>query len=190
MGTARVGNDSARTVRDRIGKRDLLWVLAYPLYQLVGTLRHELGHAVVALMLGGKIEKIVFWPTRTEAGFHWGYTVWYGRPSVIVTAAPYILDLVVFGAFFLICTRVRFRRHWVWLNLVILGLFSPFVNSVYSYVRGIMGAGDVASLLQELPAGLVHGCFAVTIAIYVAGLLMVLWPRPRVVADHPPGGLL
>ncbi len=184
MGTARVGNESARIVRDRIDKRDLLWVLAYPLYQLVGTLRHELGHAVVALLLGGKIEKLVFWPTRTEAGFHWGYTVWYGRPAVIVTAAPYILDLVVFGAFFLICTRVRFRRHWVWVNLVIVGLISPFVNSVYSYVRGVMGAGDVARLFVELPEGLVHGFFAVTIVIYVVGLLFILWPRARAVFDR------
>ena len=94
MGTARVGNESARIVRDRIDKRDLLWVLAYPLYQLVGTLRHELGHAIVALLLGAKIEKLVFWPSRIDGVFHWGYTVWYGRPAVIVSAAPYILCLL------------------------------------------------------------------------------------------------
>ena len=105
MGTARVGNESARIVRDRIDKRDLLWVLAYPLYQLVGTLRHELGHAAVAILLGGRIEKLVFWPTQTEAGFHWGYTVWYGRPSVIVTAAPYILDLVFFASWLMGYTK-------------------------------------------------------------------------------------
>ena len=170
-------------VKHRLHRRDLLWVLAYPLYQLVGTLRHELGHAVVAILLGGKIEKLVFWPTQTEAGFHWGYTVWYGRPAVIVSAAPYILDLVVFGTFFLICTRVRFRRHWVWVNLVIVGLFSPFVNSVYSYVRGVMGAGDVARLLVDLPGALVHGFFAVTLVTYAVGLLFILWPRAKVASD-------
>ena len=170
-------------VKQRLHRRDLLWILAYPLYQLVGTLRHELGHAVVAILLGGKIEKLVFWPTQTEAGFHWGYTVWYGRPAVIVSAAPYILDLVVFGTFFLICTRVRFRRHWVWVNLVIVGLFSPFVNSVYSYVRGVMGAGDVARLLVDLPGALVHGFFAVTLVTYAVGLLFILWPRAKVASD-------
>jgi hypothetical protein len=182
MRTAKVANESARTERDSMGKRDLLWFLAYPLYQLVGTLRHELGHAIVALLLGGRIEKLVFWPTRLEAGFHWGYIVWYGRPAVIVTAAPYILDLVFFAGFFLLCTRMRFRRHWVWVNLVIVGLISPLVNSAYSYVRGLMGVGDVARLLQELPAPLVHGYFGMTIALYVVGLFLVLRPRTELMA--------
>ena len=164
-------------MKQQLRRTDLLWLLATPLYVLLGTLRHELSHAIAALLLGAQIEKFVFWPTWSEWGFRWGYVVWYGRPALMVTAAPYLCDLATFIIFFVICTRVRFRRHWVWVNLVIVGLISPFVNSAYNYVRGFMVVGDVARLLQELPDPLVHAYFAVTLVIYVYGLFLVLKPK-------------
>lgn len=161
-------------MKHQLRRGDLLWLLAYPIYQLIGSLRHEASHAIAALLLGGVVEEFVFWPTWSDSGFRWGYVVWFGRGTLITTAAPYVYDIVTFVAFFFICTRVRFRRHWVWVNLVIMGLISPFLNSAYCYVRGFMGVGDVARLLQGLPDPLVHVYFAVTLVIYVYGLFLVL----------------
>jgi hypothetical protein len=164
-------------MRQQLARKDLVWLLATPLYILIGTLRHELGHATVALLLGAQIERFVFWPTWSETGFRWGYVVWYGREALVVTAAPYLCDLATFALFSVICTRIRFRRHWVWVNLVIIGLVSPLLNSAYNYVRGLMGSGDVARLLGELPDLAVHAYFAVTLCLYLIGLFLVLRPR-------------
>jgi len=30
-------------------KRDLLWILAYPIYQIIGTIRHEGSHLLLCL---------------------------------------------------------------------------------------------------------------------------------------------
>lgn len=171
-------------MKQRLARRDLLWLLAIPLYVLIGTLRHELSHAIVALLLGGQIERLVFWPTWSETGFRWGYVVWYGRVALVVTVAPYLCDLAMFALFFVICKRIRFRRHWVWVNLVIIGLISPLLNSAYNYVRGLMGSGDVARLLGELPDPAVHAYFAVTLCLYVIGLFLVLRPRTTLAASE------
>ena len=32
-------------------REDLLWLLAYPLYQIIGTIRHEASHALLAWLL-------------------------------------------------------------------------------------------------------------------------------------------
>ena len=170
-------------MRHQLHTRDLLWILAYPLYQLIGTLRHEASHALAAVLQGATLERFVFWPTSFDSSFRWGYVSYSGSTDWVTTAAPYLCDLATFLVFFLICTRIRFRRHWVWVNLFAIGLVSPFVNSTYSYVRGLMGAGDVASLLVDLPGALVHGFFAVTLVTYVVGLLFILWPRAKVASD-------
>ena len=65
-----------------------------------------------------------------------------------------------------------------------IGLVSPLVNSAYNFANGLRGRGDVARLLVELPEGLVHGFFAVTIVIYAVGLLFILWPRAKVVSHR------
>ncbi|NIN63998.1 MAG: hypothetical protein GTO63_04630, partial [Anaerolineae bacterium] len=62
-------------MRQQLARKDLVWLLATPLYILIGTLRHELSHAIVALLLGAQIERLVFWPTWSETGFRWGYVV-------------------------------------------------------------------------------------------------------------------
>jgi hypothetical protein len=36
-------------------KRDMLWILAYPIYQIIGTIRHEGSHALVALLEGARV---------------------------------------------------------------------------------------------------------------------------------------
>lgn len=157
--------------------RDLLWILAYPLYQLIGTFRHEASHAFVAVLQGARIREFVFWPTSTGSNFSWGYVSWSGSTDWVATAAPYLCDVATFAALFVVCTRLRFRRHWVWVNLVAVGLVSPLVNSAYNYVTGLRGRGDVAALLGELWSPGVHCLFAVTLLGYLAALAWTVWPR-------------
>lgn len=148
-------------------KRDLLWALAYPLYQLIGTARHELGHAAVAWLQGYPITAFVFWPTED----HWGYVVWEGPVTAVSLFGPYVLDLLTFLVAFLLIVRVRFRRRWLWLNVVILGVISPLVNSFYNYWGGLRGSSnDVGRLLALWPPSLVHGYFGVTLGLYLIGV--------------------
>ena len=78
-------------------------------------------------------------------------------------------------------TRLRFKRHWVRVNLVAIGQISPLVNSTYNYLSGLRGSGDVGHLLETLPGPVVHTWFAVTLALYVVGLFLTLRPRPAAV---------
>jgi hypothetical protein len=164
-------------VKHQFHRRDLLWILLYPLYQLLGTFRHEASHAVAAVLQGATLERFVFWPTWTESTFRWGYVSWSGPTNWVAMAAPYLCDLATFALLFAICRRLHLRRHWVWVNLVALGLVSPLVNSAYNYSNGLRGGGDVATLLQTLPPLVVHCYFVVTLAAYALGLLLTLRPK-------------
>ena len=170
-------------MKQQLRRTDLVWLLAYPLYQLIGTLRHEASHAIVAFLQGAAIEEFVFWPTWVHSVFRWGYVGWSGDVNWVVTAAPYLCDLATFIIIFAICTRVCFRRHWVWVNLVAMGLISPLVNSAYNYLNGTRGGGDVASLFKTLPSQLVHAYFVFTLAVYLVGLVLMLKPKSTV-APH------
>jgi len=167
-------------MRRHLGRKDLLWLFAYPLYQLTGSFRHEASHALVAVFQGARLQEFVFWPTRSGPTFRWGYVSWSGSTSWVVTAAPYLCDLATFALFFVICARWPLRRHWVWVNLVAIGLVSPLVNSAYNYFNGLLGRGDVAQLLHELPGAAVQTFFAVTLLLYAVGLVWTLWPRAGV----------
>ncbi|MGD8822851.1 MAG: hypothetical protein PVG63_07095 [Anaerolineales bacterium] len=156
-------------------KTDLLWILAYPLYQLVGTLRHEASHALMALSLGGEITQFVFWPSQG----YWGYVAFRGVPSTgpganLIDAAPYLVDALTFLVFFTICMLVRFRWRWLWINLIAIGIVSPLVNSAYNYWVGVRTSHhDVGDLLAQIPPMLVHTYFWVTLMAYLIGLILV-----------------
>ncbi len=152
--------------------RDLRWVLAYPFYQLVGTARHEFGHALIAWVQGYSIEKFVFWPTWEGGHIRWGYVIWKGSASAIVLFGPYLLDLLTFFVALLVLRRAHVRRRWLWLNIVILGMLSPLINSLYNYQGGLTGgSNDVGRLLDLWPAGLVHGYFLLTLGLYLLGVV-------------------
>lgn len=155
----------------RLSRRDAVWLLAYPLYQLIGTIRHEGSHALAVLIEGGKVVKFVFWPTWTTQ-FYWGYVQWSGKSvGWFTSAAPYFADLLTFAVFYLICTRVRIRRHWLWVNLYAIGLLSPLVNSGYRFVSSFFREGDLTSVARSIPLPAIHAYFIVTIALYVALLV-------------------
>lgn len=151
-------------------KRDLLWLLLFPLYLLIGTLRHELAHAAAAHLQGAEILKFTFWPSRNLDGtFYFGYVLWHGETNWVVNAAPYFFDTFTYALFFPLVFLVRFRNHWLWINLVIIGLISPIVNSLYNYMLG----SDVRKLLSALPDKAIHGYFLLGISLGLLGLAAV-----------------
>jgi hypothetical protein len=149
---------------------DLLWLLAYPVYQILGTLRHEGSHAIAAILQGAKITEFVFWPTLRKQGLYWGYVNYHEETNWPVLAAPYFMDLITFVFFFAICMRVRFRRKWIWLNLIIIGMISPLVNSLYNYWGRENSYNDVYKLFADLPRGIIHGYFIITLIFYFLGI--------------------
>jgi len=158
-----------------IRKRDLLYLFGAPLYLLIGTLRHELAHAVVALLEGVTIKSFVFWPSFFRGKFCWGYVLMKGERDWLVIAAPYFLDFLCVMIVLIILWRFSSRSHFLWANLVIIGMVSPFVNSAYQYIRSFVGnRGDVYSMKGELPDALIHIYFIVTILIYAAVLYLAL----------------
>jgi len=166
----------------RFRKTDLLWLFALPIYLIVGTLHHEGSHALAAILTGATIERFVFWPVIESGRLYWGYVAFSGPSRWEILAAPYVCDLALYAAVFVVCMRVDFRRRWLWINVVIIGLLSPLLDSAYNYGKylvGVGGPGDVAGLCSVVPACWVHGCFAVTLGAYAAGLIWLLGLRPR-----------
>ncbi len=107
----------------KLKKSDWVWLLAYPLYQVVGTMRHEVSHGLVAWLEGATITRFVFWPTvDPQRGFRWGYIQFSGPTSVLTLAAPYLADLLTFGLVFWLCMRVRFGRRWLTPPTIILAV--------------------------------------------------------------------
>ena len=157
-----------------IRKIDFLWLLAAPLYLLATTLRHEGSHALAALLEGYEVVDFVILPSL-QGGFTFGYAALPSDPGWPVYAAPYFCDLLTFGAALLVCFFVERIPRWVWLNIVVIGIVGPLLDSVYSYQGGFWRPGtDVARLFAALPDLGVHLYFAVTMAGYLLGLLAVL----------------
>ncbi len=160
-------------------KIDLLWILAYPIYQIIGTFRHEASHAMVAWLEGVQIEKFVVWPSiHKKWGFMWGYVRWDGETSWATLAAPYFFDLITYLIFFVVCMRFLFPRRWLWVNAIAIGLISPFINSIYNYWGGLSSMNDIGKLLLVLPANIVHLYFILTLLGYLVGLVIVLRSSP------------
>ncbi len=147
-------------------KSDFLWLLAVPIYVLLGTIRHEGSHALMAWWEGASITKFVFWPSWGLGTFQWGYITYDGTTGWLTLAAPYFCDALIFIVAAILLSKIVFP-HWAALNIFIIGMVSPFVNSAYQYVRGIMGVGDVANLLVALPLWVINAYFLVTLAVYV-----------------------
>jgi hypothetical protein len=77
--------------------------------------------------------------------------------------------MITFSVVFPVVFFKHFRKHWLWLNLVIIGLISPLVNSTYNYLMG----SDVRKLHDALPSLLIHGSFLLGLGLGLIGLVLV-----------------
>jgi hypothetical protein len=121
------------------------------------------------MLEGAKITEFVFWPTQG----YWGYVAWDGPVTAASLGAPYLCDFLTFVLFFSVCMLVLFKRRWIWLNGIAIGILSPLINSVHNYRGRFGGKNDVGKLLEMLPENIVHGYFWVTISVYLVGLVIV-----------------
>jgi len=154
-----------------VKKRDFLWALAYPVYQTIGTFRHEGSHALAAMAEGAKVTKFVFWPNFDLGKFTWGYAGWEGHTTWFTIAAPYFCDLLVFLVAILIILEAKPQRRWLWFNILIIGMLSPFINSAFNYFSGVAGSpNDIGELLSDLNPIAVHLYFALTLLFYAWGI--------------------
>ena len=148
-------------------RKDLLWLLAYPVYQTIGTVRHEGSHALAAMAEGARVMEFVFWPSSFNGEFYWGYVIWHGSTTWFTTAAPYFCDLITFFLALLVILVAKPKRRWLWLNIGIIGMLSPLVNSVANYFNGLGGRStDVGILLRDLSPIAVHLYFGITLLFY------------------------
>jgi hypothetical protein len=154
-----------------VKRKDLLWLLLYPVYQTIGTFRHEGSHALAAMAEGAKVTEFVFWPGFDLGAFSWGYVSWHGSTTWFTTAAPYFCDLLIFFVALLVILQVKPQRRWLWFNILIIGMLSPFINSAYNYFCGVAGRlNDVGELLSDLNPIAVHLYFILTLLLYAWGL--------------------
>lgn len=170
----------------RLRLTDLWYLLGIPAYVILGTIRHEGSHALAAKIEGADITKFVIYPQSETGRFTWGYTAWTGGNTGWFTdAAPYLCDVLWFAGFFFLVTRIQWKTHWLWLNVVILGLLAPLVNSFWQWMAGIFGSKqtDVAKWLAAGPDAVIHLYFLITCTAYVLGLLVVFWRVPKPIAD-------
>ena len=162
-----------------IRKRDWVWLLFLPVYLIIGTFRHEFSHALVTHLQGAEITKFTFWPSIHENGtFYFGYVMLRGETSWLVDAAPYLFDIITYAIFYPLVFFLPFRKHWIWLNLVIIGVISPIINSLYNYLFG----SDVEKMMAALPDLMVHGFFLLGLGLTLIGLEL-LFTRSHQSAD-------
>jgi len=151
-------------------KKDFLWLLLYPVYQTIGTFRHEGSHALAAMAEGAEVTQFVFWPTFYNGRLFWGYVSWDGSTTWVTTAAPYFCDLFIALVALLIVLKAKPRRRWLWFNILIIGMLSPFINSAFNYSCGLAwGRNDVGELLGVLDPVAVHLYFILTLLLYAWG---------------------
>jgi hypothetical protein len=158
-------------------RRDALWLLAYPIYQFIGTVRHEGCHALAAVLEGARITKVVLLPSRNpEGGILWGYVNWRGgNVDWFPTAAPYLNDLLIFVFFLWFYARKPRLPRWVWLNGFVLGFVSPILDLGFNYRKVLTGRhGDVYALMSYFPHPAVHVAFAGSLALVCLGTWFVL----------------
>ncbi|MDH4292150.1 MAG: M50 family metallopeptidase [Dehalococcoidia bacterium] len=152
-------------------RKDLLWFLLYPVYQTISTIRHEGSHALAAMAEGADITEFVFWPSFPGGKFYFGYVSWEGSMTWFTTAAPYFCDLLIFFVALLIILEAKPRRRWLWINILIIGMLTPLLNSAYNYFRGLAtGQNDIGELLSVLDPTAVHLYFVLAFLFYAWGL--------------------
>jgi hypothetical protein len=149
---------------------------------LVGTARHESSHAIAAAAQGARIEHIQLLPSFLDgAGLLWGSVSWSGgHPGWKMTAAPYFCDVLFFSGFFLLCTFAHRMPQWLWINCLVIGLLSPFVNTAYNYSKLFWRSdGDVNTLVFVFGGPRIHILFLTMLGVFAAGIWFAIHLRAK-----------
>ena len=150
--------------------RDAWWALAFPVYLVIGTARHEAAHVAAALALGGRVLEFSILPSGNRMGY---VEITGADPEWLWVAAPYLCDVLTFAIGYVWLMRFPPARHWLFINVFAVMLLSPLINSAYNY-RGVFGTNDVGYLAQQLGSPVVHAFFVASFALYIFGIVRVL----------------
>jgi len=165
-------------------KRDLLWLLAFPFYLTVGTFRHEGSHILAALAQGRDVFYLTVFPSlQTQT---WGSTIIErdGAGTEIVDVSPYFVDAFLFAAFFIILMRVPCRRHWLWINLLILGPMTSVIDTANNYLALVRHEhGDLVPLENLMNPYLFHA-LCLTIFYYNPFNALVVLNQAMILVDY------
>jgi hypothetical protein len=147
---------------------EYLWhLLALPVYFVLSTARHEIGHALGAVFLGLTVDDIQvlphwrderyhmhFWPGEGRR-FCWGSTIILGCTGPLkdrrVLLAPFALGagFALGGLWAVPMTEVTFGLHG-WIAAAVLCWLSPAVDALWALVKWfIWDAGDMARSFGE-----------------------------------------
>ena len=159
------------------------WLIAYPVYQIIGTARHELSHAAAAVPQGAHITQVQILPSHLAGrGWYWGYIRFTGGTNGwAVPAAPYLCDLITFALAAMIFRRFPGLPDWAKANLFILGILSPWLNMAYNYRKVFFGSngGDVVELMCALEPVSVNLVFIAALIAMGAWAVAVFRTRLR-----------
>ena len=171
-------------------RSDLAWLLLLPVYLVIGTFRHELSHAAVAVAQGATITEFVILPSFVPGGIALGYVLWDGEVDWLATAAPYAVDVATVAVGVLLLRMIR-GPHWLPVTCSCWRSWVRSFDSAYGYGRGVVtGWGDIAAVLGELRAPMVHGWFIVAITIYAVVAWRIVRPLAPLPPRQPPGSKL
>lgn len=155
---------------------DLWWVLASPVYLVLGTLRHEGSHLLVGLAQGGRIGAFSILPSDRGWGF---VQMQGGQISWLTFAAPYLGDALVFAAGYVWAFRIAPTRRWLFVNVFVVMMLSPLINTANNSVGGLASSGsDFFWLGRQFGAVAVTVASGLAIASYSYGILRVLTRSP------------
>lgn len=135
-------------IQDAGWKVLLIHLLAYPIYQILGTLRHEGAHAIAAMLYGFRIIEFKVFPHVADGKWYFGH-VYYDtggeEPSSNIHLAPYYVDVICGVALAAVLRLVEFSNvHWALFALIMLGV-SPVLDTGYNVMKWFLWRrGDFA----------------------------------------------
>jgi len=139
--------------------QDILYAaLCYPIIQVLSMIRHELSHALAAVLSGWNVIEISVLPSKRNGKWYWGYCRWNHptdlreRPNIHMSLAPYYVNAAA------LCIGVaavsRLHIMWpphAWIAFVVLFIISPAVDTLYNLLKWkIKDSGDFKSASDTL----------------------------------------
>jgi hypothetical protein len=130
----------------------------------------------VGLAQGGRISGFSVLPS--DRG--WGFVQFQGGQIDWLTfAAPYLGDALVFAVGYVWAFRIPPDRRWLFVNVLVIMMLSPLINTTYNSVGGLASSGsDFFWLGRQFGATSVTMASGLAIASYGYGIFRVLTRSP------------
>jgi hypothetical protein len=124
----------------------LLHLLLAPAYLILGTIRHELSHALAACASGVEVKEVRVFPSVVDGKFYFGRVLMNAKPCRFIKLAPYIAvaAFAVAGWWVVAWAEALWGLHG-WLVAGILCWVSPGIDLAWNILKWIVWKkGDFA----------------------------------------------